>query len=227
MILVSDKKGGNLLKTNVRKYDLFKLYYWHGATLVGKYRLPQLAPTQSVPKNVISFNERKGIVKPKQYWVDFFIDDVLFDDFWNHPEKSFGNLKRFAGLITTDYSMLPEMLPGQIIWNCTRNRVMAYYLQQHGFDAIPVASWCYEDDFEWCFDGLPENSSIAISTNGCMSSPYGKRMFLRGVEELQKRKNPTNLIVCGRPFDELAVYDNVHYYPSFSQRRKEREKNGK
>ena len=152
-----------MLKTNVRKYDNFKLYYWHGATLVGKYRLPQLAPTQAIPSKVICFNERKGIAKPEEYWVDFFIDDALFENFWNHPEMSFENLKRFAGIITTDYSMLPEMLPGQNLWNCTRNRVMAYYLQQQGFNIIPVASWCIESDFEWCFDGLPENSSIAIT----------------------------------------------------------------
>lgn len=137
-----------MLKTNVRKYDNFKLYYWHGATLVGKYRLPQLAPTQAIPSKVICFNERKGIIKPEEYWVDFFIDDTLFENFWNHPEMSFKNLKRFAGIITTDYSMLPEMLPGQNIWNCTRNRVMAYYLQMKGFNIIPVASWCFESDFE-------------------------------------------------------------------------------
>ena len=211
-----------MLKLNNRKYDIFKLYYWHNATLVGKYRLPQLEPTQSIPTNVISFNERKGIKDPENYWVDFFVDDTLFENFWNHPEKSFPNLKKFAGIITTDYSMLPEMLPGQIIWNCTRNRVMAYYLQQHGFNIIPVASWCTEDDFEWCFDGLPENSSIAITTNGCMSSPYGKRMLLRGVEELQIRKTPSTLIVCGRRVAELDKYDNILYYPCFSQRWKER-----
>lgn len=216
-----------MLKINVRKYDIFKLYYWHDATLIGKYRLPKLAPTQVLPTKVIGFNERTGITKPEEYWVDFFIDDTLFENFWNHPEVSFSNLHRFAGIITTDYSMLPEMLPGQIIWNCTRNRVMAYYLQQQGFNTIPVASWCYESDFEWCFDGLPENSSIAISTNGCMSSPYGRRMFLRGVEELQNQKHPSTLIVCGRHMSELDCYTNIMYYPSFSERWKERDKNGK
>jgi hypothetical protein len=211
-----------MLKTDVRKYDIFKLYYWHDATLVGQYKLPQLAPTQAIPTEVISFNERNSVSKPEEYWVDFFIDDYHFENFWNHPEMSFSNFKRFAGIITTDYSMLPEMLPGQIIWNCTRNRVMAYYLQQHGFNIIPVASWCTESDFQWCFDGLPENSSIAITTNGCMSSPYGRRMFLRGLDELQNQKSPTNLIVCGRHVPELDTYNNIIYYPSYSQRWKER-----
>lgn len=211
-----------MLKTNVRKYDIFKLYYWHGATLVGRYRLPQLEPNRLIPRNVISFNERKGKSHPETCWIDFFIDDTLFENFWNHPEMSFDNLRKYEGLITTDYSMLPEMLPGQIIWNCTRNRIMAFYLQQQGFNIIPVASWSNSDDFDWCFDGLPEDSSIAISSNGCMSSPYGKRILLGGVAELQKRKKPYKLIVCGRHIEELDIYDNVMYYPSFSQRWKER-----
>lgn len=211
-----------MLKTNVRKYDIFKLYYWHGATLVGKYCLPQLEPTQALPHDVISFNERSSVTHPEDHWLDFFIDDALFESFWNHPEKNFSKLQRFDGIISTDYSMLPEMLPGQLIWNCTRNRVMAYMLQQNMKNVIPTASWCTKDDFEWCFDGLPEKSSIAISTNGCMSSPYGKRMFLYGVDELQRVKQPSHLIVCGRHVRELDKYDNIFYYPCFSQRWKER-----
>lgn len=216
-----------MLKTNVRKYDNFKMYYWHGATLVGKYKMPQLKPTQSIPHDVIGYNERSGIKNPEKHWIDFFIDDALFESFWNHPQMSFNNLKRFEGIITTDYSMYPELLPAQNIWNCTRNRVMAYYLQNNGFDAIPVATWCMEEDFEWCFDGLPEMSSIAISSNGCLSSPYSKRIFLQGVEELQMKKCPSHLIVCGRKIKELDKYDNIYYYPCFSQRWKERVKNGK
>ena len=123
--------------------------------------------------------------------------------------------------------MLPELLPGQNIWNCTRNRVMAYYLQSRGFDVVPAASWCGEHDFDWYFDGLPEHSSIAVSTNGCLSSPYGQRIFLCGIEELQKRKEPSHLIVCGREISGLEGYKNVIFYPCFSQRWKERVNNGK
>lgn len=216
-----------MLKSNNTKIDIFKLYYWHDATLVGVYGLPQLAPTQEIPENVISFNERNGVKNPNKHWVDFFIDDILFENFWKNPHSSIKNLKKFKGIISTDYSMLPEMLPGQRIWNCTRNRVMAYYLQQQGFNVIPVASWCLESDFEWCFDGLPENSSIAISTNGCMSSSYSKRILFMGIEELQKQKSPSHLIVCGRHVPELDKYGNVYYYPCYSQRWRERVKNGK
>lgn len=216
-----------MLETGIRKYDIFKLYYWHGATLVGDHRLPLLASTQSIPFNVVSFNERSGIRHPEKHWIDFFIDDEHFECFWNHPQMYDSRLGKFAGIISPDFSMLPEMLPDQRAWNCTRNRVSAYLLQMKGYEVIPVASWCYEEDFEWCFDGLPKHSSIAVSTNGCKSSPYGLRMFLRGVEELQIQKDPSHLIVCGRPMEELEDYENIVYYPSFSARWKEREKSGK
>ena len=217
-----------MIKTGIRKYDIFKLYYWHGATLVGKYRLPQLEPTKFIPEKVISFNERNGVIHPEKHWVDYFIDDALFESFWNNPDRSIGNLRKFAGVITTDFSTFPEMLPGQRIWNITRNRELAYYMQVHNkMNIIPVATWCYPEDFEWCFDGLPEKSSIAVSTNGCNSSPYGKRIFLQGIEELQNRKLPFKIIVCGRPIQELEKYDNILYYPCFSQRMKERIKNGR
>ena len=215
-----------MLNTGKRKQDIFKLYYWHDAMLVGSHRLPSLAPSQSVPYNVISFNEHSAVKYPEKHWLDFFIDDWLFECFWNQPQRYEEKLQKFAGIISPDYSMLPEMLPDQRAWNCTRNRVSAYYLQVRGYDVIPTASWCLEEDFTWCFDGLPEHSSIAVSTNGCKLSPYGRRIFLRGVESLQRQKSPSHLIVCGRPMAELACYNNVVYYPAFSQRWKERERNG-
>ncbi len=141
--------------------------------------MPQLEPNQFTPQNVISFNERKGISNPEKYWVDFFIDDYHYENFWINPISSLVNMKKFAGIITTDYSML-------------------------------------------CFDGLPENSSIAISSNGCLSTPYGKKILLTGVDELQKQKSPFKIIICGCSPSELEKYDNVICYPSFSQRMQER-----
>ena len=209
------------------KYSIFKLDYWQGASLVGKFLIPKLAPNQLIPQNIISFNERNSIKNPERHWLDFFVDDNLYESFWTYLRNRIKSLKKFAGIISTDYSMLPEMLPGQRIWNCTRNRIVAYFLQEQGFNVIPVASWCSKEDFDWCFDGLPEKSSIAISSNGCLSTPYGRKMLLAGVDELQRQKSPSKIIICGRSLSELEKYDNIMYYPNFSQRMQERIKNGK
>jgi len=130
-------------------------------------------------------------------------------------------LKDFEGVIGLDFSMYPEMHPNQRKWNCFRTRGMAYYFQINGFNVIPTVSWCSEDDFEYCFDGIPKHSSVAISSNGCKNNEYSKMMFLVGVEELQRKLEPSTLIVCGS-MAELEKYNNVFSYPSFSERRNKR-----
>lgn len=48
-----------MYKTNERKFDVFRLHYFHGATRVGKYELPQLKSTQIIPREVVKFSDRK------------------------------------------------------------------------------------------------------------------------------------------------------------------------
>lgn len=228
-------------KTGLPKYDIHRIYYWDDAELVGSHRLPQLAPQTFIPHDVVSFNERNTVKNPAKHWLDFFIDDNQFECCWTAFERSLvvdcaseratwrlldryiSLFKRFEGIIGTDYSMFPEMLPDQRNWNCARNRVFAYRLQRHGIPCIPVASWCCAEDWEWCFDGLPAESSIAVSTNGCCRSAETRRMFRRGVDELIRQKSPYAVIVCGRRLSELeGCKANLVFYPSFSQRMKER-----
>jgi len=59
-----------------------------------------------------------------------------------------------------------------------RNREIDYYLQSNGINVIPVVSYAYPRDFEWCLDGLPPNSSVAISTNGSMQNFVSYKMFI-------------------------------------------------
>ena len=228
-------------KTGGPKYDTHRINYWDDAELVGSHKLPQLAPQTLIPHDVVSFNERNAVKDPSEHWLDFFIDDDQFERCWTEFERGMvgdsnternswrsldryiPQLMRFEGVIGTDYSMFPEMLPDQRNWNCARNRVFAYRMQRHGIPCIPVASWCCEEDWDWCFDGLPEESSIAVSTNGCCRNAGTRRMFRRGIDELIRRKRPYAVIVCGRSFPELEGCEaSLMFYPSFSQRMKER-----
>lgn len=235
-----------MLQTGIPKADHFHLNYWEGAELVGPHKIPKLSPQQHIPHNVVSFNERNGIKHPENHWIDFFIDDINFESFWDaqylgardssvvlerywrRMDQYMRKLKQFEGVIATDHSLLPEMLPDQSNWNCVRNYVTAWRLEQAGIPTIPVASWRDLPDLEWCFDGLAENSSIAISTNGCLSSNWGKRLLIEGTKELVVKKKPFAIIVCGRELRELNnLHSNVIYYPSFSQRWQERSRHGR
>lgn len=232
-------------RRNNPKLDEFRLWYHHGAELVGSHKLPQLAPQRHVPHDVRSWNERSQLSDLSRHWLDFFVDDYQFAPVWNalvgcveaddpaverlwrRIDMYMDVLRRAEGVIGTDFSMLPEMLPDQRNWNCTRNRVFAYYLESCGVPTVPVACWCGRDDFGWCFDGLPERSTIAISTNGCLSTAEGTTMLLEGIEELVRQKDPWLLVVCGREVPQIAdICGSVMYYPAFSQRMKGRIRNG-
>lgn len=132
-------------------------------------------------------------------------------------------LRSFDGVIGTDFSVLPEMLPDQRNWNITRNAVFAYYLTAQGVPCIPVASWCGPQDFSWCFDAFARDSTIAVSTNGCLGSQKSKDTFLGGIEELVRQKDPWLLVVCGNEITELNdMCRKVLFYPPYSVRMQSR-----
>jgi len=229
----------------IRQYDV-EINYINKVNLVGKYRFPQLKATKELPEHVISFHERNSIKDIQNYWIDFFIDDRHFNIISSFPlltkckknidnhkilkkqqkiSSIFKKLQSAKGVIAPDFSLYPDMSLAKRQFNCLKNREITYLMQENGINTIPSVSWSMEEDFDYCFDGIPNNSSIAISTNGCKSEKYSKKIFLMGVAELQRIKHPYKLIICGSGFLELEKYNNIFYYNSFSKRWNIREKN--
>jgi hypothetical protein len=214
-------------KTGNRKFDFFRTWYYEEAELVGKYGMPKVAATQALPKSVISFTEIGSVHNRREHWVDHFVDDYHFNYAWNNLDNKIPIYKQFGGVIGFDWSLDKEFQPALNLWHCTKCRNADFYMQKNGIEVIPVASWLDEESFDWCLDGLPEESSIAVSTNGCLSDRKSLRCFLDGVKIVQDRLKPTQLVVCGEHLDELDNYTNIFYYPNFSSRRRRRCKDGK
>ncbi len=214
-------------KTGIEKFDFFRTWYMDGADLLGRYKMPEVRATQSLPGNVISYTELGNVKNRKEHWIDHFVDDYRFNHAWNNLDNKIPLYKEFGGVIGFDWSLDRIFQPALNIWHCTKCRNADFYMQKHGIDVISVASWLDEESFEWCLDGLPKESSIAVSTNGCLSSSESLRCFVDGVKIVQKRLSPTHLVVCGNPLEELGEYSNIFYYPNFSSRRRRRNKDGK
>lgn len=214
-------------KTGIEKFDFFRTWYQEGAVPIGRYKMPRIAATQSLPTKVISITEIGTARNRKECWVDHFVDDYRFNHAWKNLDNKIPIYKEFGGVIGFDWSLDKIFQPRLNIWNCTKCRNADYYLQKNGIDVIPVASWLDEESFEWCLDGLPEKSSIAVSTNGCLSSREARKCFIDGVKTVQERLSPTHLVVYGNPLEELKEYPNIFYYPNFSTRRRRRDKDGK
>lgn len=141
-----------------------------GALFTGPLMVPSLSPIEDVPdmENCIPINlaiKAGGV----GHWGHCFVKDELQNKYWNSPYAYIPTLKNLEGVIGPDFSLYRDYSLERQQWNCYRNRVIAYHWQKNGINVIPTASWSTPDSFEWCWQGLPSNSALAITTNGIVS----------------------------------------------------------
>lgn len=65
---------------------------------------------------------------------------------------------------------------------------------------IPTISWSTPENDEFCFDGIEQDSFIAISTLGCKKA---KEEFLRGYNAMLERINPKAIICFGTAIEGM------------------------
>lgn len=197
--------------TDVFNYDIFK-----NLKLTGNYNSPVIRATQSIPTKLIGFNNALSCKNPQDYYIHFYIDDYQFERVWNQPTKYINLLKKFAGVIGPDFSSYTDLSMCQRIWNNFRNKVLTAYWQKLGVNVIPNARWIDNDKVQYNngFDGLPQNSSLAITTNSTQSlSQY--LIFKKELSDIILKLKPTNLIIYGtlkEPEKALCKQNNIKVY---------------
>ena len=97
-----------------------------------------------------------------------------------------------------------------------RSRFIAAYWQQCGYQVIPTASWGDANSFKYCFEGLPENSVIAVCGIGHNQDKAHKALWNVAVSRLIEEKKPTVLVIYGGKEDDyLQLPVKVKYIPDF------------
>lgn len=65
---------------------------------------------------------------------------------------------------------------------------------------IPTISWSTPRSFEFCFDGVEPDGTVAVGMIGCKHS---RLEFMRGYNAMLERLRPKKIIVFGNPFPEM------------------------
>lgn len=202
--------------------DVLRERYITGAELVGKYQVPQLQPInvrlaglRPVPINLAGKEKN-----PRECVLHCFVDDVKFEGIWKDPLKQVETLSYYAYVCPCDFSFYYTMPTALQIYQIYRMRAIHHFLTCCGVKCIPVVTWSDESSFDFCFDGLPMESTLAISTNGCHTI-RAKEYYKRGFVEMCERLKPTQVLVVGA---EIFVDCDVPivYMDGFSQQRKKR-----
>ena len=83
------------------------------------------------------------------------------------------------------------------LYNTFRNRWCGAYLASKDIKVIPTVNWGDENTFEFCFDGIPKGSIVAVSTYMVRehnNHADQKDFFMKGYEEMFRRIEPSKII---------------------------------
>lgn len=204
-----EKKPNERIKTiksyNLDQYDLSRAQ--------GYYEMPELNPVDHKPIGFQGFNY---VLSNPDYTkcVHFYLDDYQFERIWQKPQTYIKKLKYFDCVLTPDFSLYLDMPIAMQVWNTYRSRLIGQMMQDEGITVIPTVSWSTQDSFEFCFDGLPLNATVSVSTIGVKQSSEAFKIWVAGMDEMIKRLNPKRILVYGGMVDydykdiEVIHYDN-------------------
>ena len=214
-------------------FDVMKEFLIQGCELDGKYQIPMIPDCNLdyLPEDSIDFEESfsRKIKNHRRLNVNFYIDDVKFTRIWNNPDKYLEHLKCFHSVTMPDFSIstgdrgMPFALN---IYNKYRNHALAWYLHMNDIKVIPSVPIADKDSYDWCFDGLPQNSILSVCTNGRVRAKASRIEFCDGFKVMCDKLQPTRVIIVGRIPDELKSDVPITNYQTRNQRINESMKAG-
>lgn len=185
--------------------------------LVGDYDIPKVkgVKLKNLSKaNLIGFNyatnpkcmtERSGDI------VHFFLPDVLIERVWDNLNYYQGVFNQYKAIVQPDFSQYVGMPKAMLIWQHYRRMWITAYYQRKGVTVIPAPCWSDEESFEYCFDGMPKNSCLCISSVGCVKNPHVRARFNLGFQETLDRLQPSQIILYGVIDDDMRSRMNCPY----------------
>lgn len=205
---IADEKPNERIRT-ANSYNL-QLYDEERA--VGKYQMPLIAKSEIIPDQLIGFNYMKS-TQDRNVGIHCFIDDYQFERLWNNPQLYIDDILKFDCILTPDFSLYMDMPFAMKIWNVYRSRLLGQFWQDCGMEVIPTVSWAEPATYEFCFDGIPQNSIVAVSTIG-VKKGESFAIWSDGMREMIKRLKPQTILVYGGKLDfdyggiDVRYFDN-------------------
>lgn len=152
---------------------------------------------------IIGFNYVLGEKHPENKVVHFYLDDYQFERVWSLPERYVELLKQYKAVLSPDFSMYVDFPRVVSMFNHYRKQWCGAYWQEYGINVIPTVGWSDEASFEWCFDGLPKEAMVSVSTIGAWKKPEARELWLKGWSKMLSVLKPETVLLIGKQFPEI------------------------
>lgn len=177
------------------------------------WNIPEIKGTKTFENvDFIGFNyaktfERLGKV---DYGIHFFLDDYQFKRIWNNPDKYTEMIGKFKYVLSPDFSMYLDYPKAMQMWKHYQKHWLGAYWERQGIIVIPTIGWSDHESYDWCFDGEPKESVVAVSSIGTQRYDESKQLFLDGYNEMLKRLKPTKVLFWGNVPNEIDKTNIIH-----------------
>ena len=166
----------------------------------GTFEMPKIKKEEINLENIELVGYDKLNSSDDNQIVHFFLDDYKFEVMWKDPAPRIERLKSHKAVLSPNFSVYTEMPAAMKIYNTFRSRWCSAYLQANGVKVIPTLAWGGPETFWFCFDGIEQNSIVAVSTLGVRKE---KDLFMQGYNEMLRRLKPSQIICYGKSFEEM------------------------
>lgn len=187
---------------------------------VGEYDIPEMLPVhidnlEDIPLQGFNFALKEK--HPENVGVHFFLHDYQFERVWKYPDRYVEVLKKFAFVLSPDFSPYADMPRALQIYNLYRNRWCGRYWQENGIKVIPTFTMGDTDMFKTFLDGLPKHSTIAVSTMG--EGRWGNfKGILSWWDVIQYKLEPETILLYGKDLSEDLKGDNIVFKKMISSK---------
>ena len=159
---------GGKHQTRILEQNIHNLVYGR-FEITNEYGFPNMYPVhidnlKDIPLQ--GFNYALKEKHPENIGVHFFLHDYQFERVWKYPDRYTECLSKFAYVLSPDFSPYADIPKALKVFNIYRKMWCGRYWQEHGIKVIPTITWGNDEDLEWCLEGVPKHSTIAISTMG-------------------------------------------------------------
>ena len=201
--------------------EKYNLPYFDEYRCEGRWQMPKLMPCDYVPKRLIGFNYAMSS-SDYDAGIHFYLDDYQFERVWSQPQRYIEILQRYDCVLTPSYSLYMNMAEPIKVCNVFRSRLLGQMMQDYGLKVIPIVYWAGKESFEYCFDGLPENSTLSTLTMGT-KNPEVWGIWKMGMDELIKRKHPKRILLYGNGLSvdyDFGDIEVIYYQNEVTERMK-------
>lgn len=126
-----------------------------------------------------------------------YVDDARLNAISKNPSRYLQKFATHLATITPDFSVKIGMPIQDRIRSIFMGRAIGAFLEYHGLAVVPNIRWAERSDLDFVCEGLGQNGTIALSTQGLLSDKVLLNNFESGLPKILEILKPCQIILYG------------------------------